>query len=96
MSVFTQHKYNRGRVIREQWVFGGIDITTKKCFLVPVERRDAATLLPIVQQYIFPGSTIGSTIGGHIMHSQLWECITPPIHTHYFLLLFAPDLPFFL
>ena len=42
-SFFTQHKYNRGRMVREQWVFCGIDITTKKCFLIPAERRDAAT-----------------------------------------------------
>ena len=38
-SVFTQRKYNRGRMVSEQWVFGGIDTTTKKCFLVPVDRR---------------------------------------------------------
>ena len=59
-SIFTRRKYNRGRMVREQWVFGGIDTTTKKCFLVPVERRDAATLLSIVQQYILPGTTIVS------------------------------------
>ncbi|CAF5071072.1 unnamed protein product, partial [Rotaria sp. Silwood1] len=36
----------------EQWVFGGLDTITRKCFLVPVDRRDRATLLPIIQQYV--------------------------------------------
>ena len=63
-SVFTRRKYNRGRMIREQWVFGGIDTQTKAGFMVPVDRRDAATLLPIIQQFILPGTTIVSDLWG--------------------------------
>ena len=37
---------------------GGIDTTTRQAFLVPVEQRNADTLLPIIQQYILPGTTI--------------------------------------
>ena len=62
--VFTRRKYNRGRMIREQWVFGGIDTKTKAGFMVPVDRRDAATLLPIIQQFILPGTTIVSDLWG--------------------------------
>ena len=40
----------------QQWIFGGIDTTTKKCFLVPVAQRDRVTLIPIVQQFILPGT----------------------------------------
>ena len=42
-SVFTRRKYNRGRMVMEQWVFGGIDTTTKQGFLVPVDQRNADT-----------------------------------------------------
>ena len=59
-----RRKYNRGRMIREQWVFGGIDTQTKAGFMVPVDRRDAATLLPIIQQFILPLTTIVSDLWG--------------------------------
>ena len=59
-STWTKRKYNRGRQVGTQWVFGGIDRDTRECFVVPVDRRDAATLLPIIHQYILPGTTIYS------------------------------------
>jgi hypothetical protein len=40
----------------QQWVFGGIDTTTRKCFFGTVEHRDAATLLPIIEEFILPGN----------------------------------------
>ena len=60
--AFTRRKYNVGRAVPTQWVFGGIDPATQECFLVPVERRDAATLLPILQQYVLPGTTVVSDL----------------------------------
>ena len=42
------------------WVFGGMERLTGECFLVEVEHRDAATLLPLIQQYIRPGSVVYS------------------------------------
>ena len=50
----------RARQFRQRWVFGGIDKATDEAFLVEVDRRDAATLLPIIQQHILPGSTVWS------------------------------------
>ena len=47
-------------MVMEEWIFGGIDTTTKQGFLVPVDQRNADTLLPIIQQYILPGTTIVS------------------------------------
>ncbi len=32
-SQFSKRKYNRGRPLPAQWVFGGIDSETDKCFL---------------------------------------------------------------
>ena len=65
--LFSKRKYNRGRVLQEQWISGGYDQVDKKGFLVPVPRRDATKLLPIVQQWVLPGTTI---------HLDMWQAYT--------------------
>ena len=40
------------------WVFGGIERGTIKSFMVVVDDRSAATLIPIIQRYIRPGTLI--------------------------------------
>ena len=57
-SLFTKRKFNRGMWRPEQWVFGGVERDSGRCFLVPVKRRDAATLLPLIQEHILPGTKI--------------------------------------
>lgn len=57
-SLFVRRKYNRDRLTSQQGVFGGIDILSKECFLVPVERRDADTLRGILQDNVKKGSII--------------------------------------
>ena len=42
------------------WVFGGTKRITGECFLVEAKHQDAATLLPLIQHHIRPGSTIYS------------------------------------
>ena len=59
-SKFGKMKYHKGRYIEGQWVFGGICRETKACFLVPVERRDKETLLPIIRAQILPGTRVMS------------------------------------
>lgn len=59
-SCFARRKYNVGRMLPTQWVFGGYCRQTKECFLIAVENRSAASLIPIINQYIRPGSTIYS------------------------------------
>ena len=60
-SVFCKTKYNRGRRREHQWVFGGVERgNSKKCFFVLVQDRSRHTLIPIIQQYIAPGTTIVS------------------------------------
>ena len=55
-SKFGKRKYNRGRVVDGHWVFGGMERTAGECYSVEVKHRDAATLLPIIQQHVRPGS----------------------------------------
>ena len=43
-----------------QWVFGGIERGTSNAFMVVVPDRTKTTLLPIIQRYIRPGTTIMS------------------------------------
>ena len=57
-SLFARRKNNVGRVIADKWVLGGYEPARRKGFLVEVQQRDAATLLPIIQQWVAPGSIV--------------------------------------
>jgi hypothetical protein len=46
------------------WVFGIKCRYTKKIILKPVEKRDGATLLPILEQHVLEGSVIYSDYWG--------------------------------
>lgn len=48
--MLVRRKYHRGHVVRHQWIFGAIDLNTRAGLMIPVATRDAATLLPIIQQ----------------------------------------------
>lgn len=50
----------RGRPVPPQWVFGGVELGTGNFFMQLVSQRDAATLLPIIQRHIRPGTRIWS------------------------------------
>ena len=79
-TVLTRRKYNRGALRAEQqWVFGGVERGTGRCFLWPVERRDAQTLLRLIQNFILPGSTIMSDLWAAYNHiDQL-----PEVYQHF-------------
>ena len=59
-SKFGHRKYSRGRMLYGQWVFRGIDRDTKEMSMIPVQDRSAATLVPLIEKYILPGTTIHS------------------------------------
>ena len=57
-SKFGKRKYNVGRLVEGQWVFGAVCRETRECFMVPVAKRDSSTLLAIIKDRILPGTTI--------------------------------------
>jgi transposase-like protein len=61
-SMFgKKRKYHRGKQGPPgQWVFGGIERGSQQCFMRIVKTRDAATLVPILQEHVQPGTTIYS------------------------------------
>nr|XP_047133253.1 uncharacterized protein LOC124811524 [Hydra vulgaris] len=59
-SLFFKRKYNVGHNVEKHWIFGAFDTTTKKGYLTRVEDRTANTLVPLIQTWIVPGSTIQS------------------------------------
>jgi transposase-like protein len=63
-SKFGKRKYHRGHRVNGQWVLGGYERETGLVFMVPVEKRDRDTLLPIIQKWVKPGTTI---------HSDMWK-----------------------
>ena len=59
---FGRRKYERGRVIEGTWIFGALDIESNELRLeiCPLNKRDKATLIPIVKKHIAFGSKIFS------------------------------------
>ncbi|XP_071629481.1 uncharacterized protein [Temnothorax longispinosus] len=55
-----KRKYNRGRLVRDNWIFGGYERGSKKIFIVPVQDRTKTTLLACIKKWILPGTTIMS------------------------------------
>ena len=57
-SKFFHRKYHRGLWREGHWVYGAIERRSKRCILVEVPDRAAATLEPIIRRWILPGSHI--------------------------------------
>ena len=48
------------RYIEGQWVFGGIEEESRRSFMVAVEKRNEAALLPLIEKHFAKGTTIVS------------------------------------
>ena len=68
--------YHRGRYVEGKWIFGGICRETKACFLVPVERRDKDTLIPIIRAQILPGTCVMSDMW------KAYDCLQDEGYNH--------------
>lgn len=72
-----QRKYNRGRFLTGQWVFGGIERGNTANFVVVfVEARTADMLLEIITRKNRPGTTIMSDCWGHTWVFQIYNTKT--------------------
>lgn len=57
----SKRKYNRGHRVDGAWIVGGVENTVeRKAFFIPVESRDADTLLEVIRQHVRPGSLIST------------------------------------
>ena len=65
-AMFGKSKYNRGTYRKGIWVLGGVCRETGECFAVPCpgNRRSADVLLPLIQQFVLPGT---------IVHTDGWR-----------------------
>lgn len=59
-SKLGKRKHHRGHHVDGQWIFGGVERVSGKCFMVPVEDRKTETLLHHIRKHILPGSIIVS------------------------------------
>lgn len=57
-SLFFKRKYNRGRFTNGQWYVGGVERGSRRCFIVPVENRNAQTMMNVIQDNVLPGTII--------------------------------------
>jgi len=57
-AKISKRKYNRGRWIKVNRVFGGFECSSQNCCLVPVPSRGSDVLLVIIKTWIKPGTTI--------------------------------------
>ena len=60
ISKAKRTRNNRARPMREQWVFGMYDTSLKRGCIQIVNDRSAETLLPLIQQWVLPGTIIQS------------------------------------
>ena len=79
-SLMAKQRNNQGQLVPKRWVFGGIDTTTNYGFLTFIPDRSAATLIPIIQQFILLGSTIHS--GQWAGYNRIPNIPVVPPYTH--------------
>ena len=51
-------KYHKRKRVEGQWVFGGVERDSAKCFLIPVADRTANTLIALLLEWVLPETTI--------------------------------------
>lgn len=57
---FDKPKLDAINQVQEHWLFGGLERDTGNIVLVPIEKRDAATITDLIKKWILPGTTVMS------------------------------------
>ena len=63
-TLLLRRRYERGRVLSKVWLFGGIEWSSKKRFIIPLNykevgtKRNQETLVPHIKKYVKAGTTI--------------------------------------
>ena len=72
-SKFSRLKYGRGEAQKSyDWVFGGVERSNHgNGFLEVVARRNAETLIPLIQKWILPGT---------IIYSDAWKAYSSLVY----------------
>ncbi|KAL3119758.1 hypothetical protein niasHT_006448 [Heterodera trifolii] len=81
-SLVARRKYHRGRRVREQWVFGMYDVHAHVGIVQLVPDRTRNTLLPIIEQYVLPGTTIHSDQWAPYMGGAIAAIPVVPPYVH--------------
>ncbi len=63
-TLMCKHKYNRGRILNDVWILGGICREDGKVFAIVVKNRNAETLWEEIITHIAPGTIIMSDSWG--------------------------------
>lgn len=59
-TLIARRKYNRGRIVQQQWLFGAIERNSGNFILKTVSKRDSDTLGAIIRDFISSDSTVYS------------------------------------
>ncbi|GFW71707.1 mitotic-spindle organizing protein 2A [Trichonephila clavipes] len=57
-SMFGKMKYGKGKPVNGQWVFGGVERNSNKCFFRVVPNTTKEELLSVIKEWVVPGSVI--------------------------------------
>ncbi|GFW18360.1 putative isxo2-like transposase domain protein [Trichonephila clavipes] len=57
-SLFGKMKYGKGKPVNGQWVLGGVERNSNKCFVRVVPNQTKEELLSVIKEWVVPGSII--------------------------------------
>lgn len=69
-------------VASERWVFAGLDMTTNLGFVVFAPDRTLSTLLPLIEKFILPGTTIHSNERDVYSNGRIGQIPVDPPFVH--------------
>ena len=58
--IAKKRKYERGRIVQQQWLFGALERESGNFILATVEKRDSATLGSLIRAFIAEDATVYS------------------------------------